>query len=253
MERIRQAVKFCTNEPSLPIDITASAIAGRKRSFIEDTDRFAQKFEKPIVLGAENIPDENLPIIIACNHPNIYDLGAGGTQITRTYIEKRKEQGLPPGIRWMIGENLVSRDTHNFINQRVVYPTLNIIIKKLHATYDFIPVPLNYLDRSKLNKQRAATLLEARKTLIDKQTAIGIFPEGDLEKNAELLNFYEGVGLLCKLARSEVLILPTAIYRDSGKLTVNFGKSINISPDENRSNITQNIKCAIKDNLIKQK
>lgn len=246
MER-NQIAHFLVNEPSLPLEITVSVLAGNKRTITADCKRLAAKFEKPEVLGVENIPTCTKPIIIAANHPNQYDLAAGGVNITKAYAHKREEQGLPGYIKWMIAENLVSRNVSSVIDQRVIYPVINDVIKRLHRTYDFIPVPINYLNGKNQIRERATAILSAKKHLETSQySTIGIFPEGDFQKDNQLLDFYGGIGALCRATRTEVLVLPTAIYRDhKDKLTISFGQALNIDPKSSGEEITQRIRAAV--------
>lgn len=247
MERINQLTDFLTKESSLLVDITASILTHRKRTFTEDSKRLAKKFENPIVLGTENIPTCPKPVIIACNHPNRYDLAVGGVNITRAFAKKREAYGLPGNIRWMIAQNFVFRDNSNIVDQRIIYPIINRVLKRVHQTYDFISVPLNYLNLKNQRKERAATLLSARKYLTESPySTIGIFPEGDFRLNDQLLDFYGGIGVLCRSTRTEVVVLPTAIYRGSkDALTVSFGQALQIDPAYSGKEITQNIKTAI--------
>lgn len=247
MERVRQLTRFITCEPILPLDIAASVLLHRKRTINADCERLSEKFEKPEIIGAENIPTCPKPVIIAANHPNQYDLAAGGVNITKAYAHKREELGLPGYIRWMIAENLISRNVSSVIDQRVIYPVINDLIKRLHRTYDFIPVPINYLNGKNQIRERATTILAAKKHLETSQySTIGIFPEGDFQKDNQLLDFYGGIGTLCRATGTEVLVLPTAIYRDhKDKLIISFGQALNIEPKSNGEEITQRVRTAV--------
>jgi|SRR3989344_8435256 len=247
MERLVKFADFLTKDPSLPIDITAAVLTGRKRTFSSDSERLAIKFEKPVVLGAENIPTDPTPVIIACNHPNLYDLAVGTVNITRIFSRRRREEGLPGKIRWMVAQNLVSKGSSP-VDQKIVFPAINRALKIIHQTYDFIPVPLNYLNPQKRSKERAIVLFAARKHLkTSPYSTIGIFPEGDFEQVEPLRDFYGGVGVLCRFIGTEVTVLPVGIYRSiQNKLAVNFGQILRIDPGNNAEEITHSIKTAVK-------
>lgn len=246
MERISQLATLLTKEPSLAIDIAASILARGKRTFTADSERLAAKFEKPVVLGSENIPNSPNPTIVACNHPNVYELAAGAVNITSVFAMARKEAGLPGTIRWIAGQNFVSVNP-NVLVQKVVYPTMNKALRVIHQTYDFIPVPINYLDPKKQIRERAIALAKARKNLEEHPySAIGIFPEAGFESNDQMLDFYGGVGVLCRIVKAEVVVLPTAIYRGTkSELIVSFGQTMRINPENSGDIITAEIKEAI--------
>lgn len=246
MERIGRITKFLTKEPTLPIEVTGSFLAGNKRGFSSDSERFAAKFERTTILGQENIPVEPIPVIVACNHPNLYDLAAATSNITQAFFQIRRSERLPGKIRWMVAQNLVSKDP-NPVAQKVIFPIINRALKIAHKTYDFIPVPINYLNPEEQKRERARVLISAREYLKNSPySAIGIFPQGNFEKDNQSPEFYEGIGMLCRSMRTEVTVLPVGIYRNiKSKLVVNFGQVLHFSPGKSAEEITQSVKSAV--------
>lgn len=246
MERIGRITKFLTKEPALPIEVTGSFLAGNKRVFSSDSDRFAAKFERTTVLGQENIPVERIPVIVACNHPNLYDLAAATANISKTFFQIRQSERLPGKIRWMVAQNLVSKDPSP-VTQKVLFPIINRALKSAHQTYDFIPVPINYLNPEEQKRERAHVLISAREYLKDNPySAIGIFPQGNFEKDNQSPEFYEGIGMLCRSMRSKIAVLPVGIYRNiQDQLFVNFGKVLHIDWESTAEEITHCIKSAV--------
>ncbi|GEM_PF-4390336 len=248
MERVgRNVLQFVTKEPSILVNIAAAVLDGRKRTFSKDCKHLSKKFELPVILGQENIPQDHNPVIIACNHPGVYELVVGVVQITHIFSRSREEHRLPGDISWMAAKNLLSRVPRQVFQSEILYPVVNRVLKSIHNSYDFIPVPINYLDPEKLRRERAIALIAARKYLREAHhRTVGVFPEGNFGRDGKLLEFYGGIGMLCKSAGREVTVLPTGIYRDEkGKLTIEFSEPLKVSPTDSARNSTRRIREAV--------
>lgn len=230
----------------LPVKIAVSVLAGRKRVFTKDSEHLSSKFERPVVLGLDNIPTGSTPTVIACNHASLYDFAAGTVHLTRLFSQRRFEAGVPGNIRWMAAKNIISRSSSP-VDHKILYPAINKALEKIHQTYDFIPVPINYLDVHKQKPERAGALLVARRYLrAGPYSTIGIFPEGDFERDEQPLSYFSGVGMLCKSMGIAVNVLPTSIYRSAeGKLTLSFGQTLRIDSSYSALEITNGIKEAV--------
>lgn len=233
------------------VAIASSILLGKRRDFSKDSERLAKNIESAVIIGTENIPITHTPIIIACNHPDIYDLVAGTIHITQAFNEKRREHNLPGDIHWLVTENIPPREVMKYPTYKALYGLIDWGLKKLNHTYNFIPVPIN-VDKNKPNayaKERRHALLASRQYLRDEtgSRTIGIFPEGDITMNEEQQEFYNGIGILAKpMGTSDVSILPTGIYRDDkGQLTVAFGQPITVDKLERIETVTEKVKGAI--------
>lgn len=246
--------RLVKGDPRNAIAIASSILLGQRRDFSKDSERLAKNLESASVIGTENIPIKHTPIIIACNHPDIYDLVAGAIHITQTFSEKRREYNLPGDIHWLVAENIPPREVMKYPIYKAMYGLIDWGLKKLNHTYNFIPVPIS-VNKNKPNayaEERRHALFTSRKYLRDEagSRTIGIFPEGDITINEAQQKFYQGIGILAKsLETSDISVLPTGIYRnDKGQLTVAFGQPILIDQSEKVEDITEKVRAAI--NLV---
>jgi transcriptional antiterminator NusG len=119
--------------------IAGSILSGRHRDFTKDAERLAGSIEQAVVVGSENIPLENIPLILAVNHPGIYDVVAGVVNISKAFSSVRQEQGLPKDIHWMVTTKIPPRDINNLY--KPLYGLINVGLKMLDHTYKFVTTP----------------------------------------------------------------------------------------------------------------
>lgn len=235
------------------VAIAKSILLGQKRDFSKDSERLARNLESANILGAENIPAEHIPIIVACNHPDIYDLVVGTINTTQAFNEKRRANNVPGEIHWMVAQNIPPRDVMKSISYRTMYGLIDYGLRKLNHTYNFIPVPINVnLHTPQAHtSERAKVFLSARQYLRDKEGSrvVGMFPEGDIEKVDAISEFYDGIGLLARsIGTDTVTVLPVGIYRnDMKQLNIEFGKPLPTNRSENQRSITEKVRSAISD------
>jgi hypothetical protein len=224
--------------------IAGSILSGRHRDFTKDAERLAGSMEQAVVVGSENIPLENIPLILAVNHPGIYDVVAGVVNISKAFSSVRQEQGLPKDIHWMVTTKIPPRDINNLY--KPLYSLINVGLKMLDHTYKFVTTPQV---EGHNTVGRAKSILTAREYLKDKSKShiVGIFPEGDVETGDSLNSFYDGIGELVRSSESsETKILPVGIFRDDQKLlTIQFGESLPVDPHLPAEEITKSVRNAL--------
>lgn len=245
--------KLTKKDPAQALSIVLSVLLGQHRDFSKDSLRIAKFIESASIEGTENIPMQHVPVIIVCNHPDIYDLVVGTIHATRTYFEKRREHSLPGDIHWLIAENIPPREARKKALYKPVYRLIDWGMKKLNNAYGFTPVPVNLeaQESGDIVRQRAKVLLSARENLKDKpldpdnaqrSRTVGIFPEGDIT-GMSTGEFCESIGVLARVSGKDTLILPTKILRDSSNhLFVKFGNPLHASPQDDASLIANEVR-----------
>lgn len=236
-------------DPRVSLNVGLSMLLRRKRNLLKDSEHLSRHLELTNIFGTENIPIGHSSIIIAVNHPGVYELFAGVTKINQAVSSIRKSQGLPGDIHWLVAKNFAVKDPIS-TKEKMALAFFNLMLKKLHNVYDFVSVPINYDNSRKKQLERARVLFTARKHLHNPSGSkiIGIFPEGNFgNPQKELLPFFEGIGVLGRFAANPtIVILPTGIYRDQkDNLTVELGSPLTIWKEESAQIITQRVRRAI--------
>lgn len=243
--------RLMRKDPLNAVNIASSILLGRQRDFSRDSERLTRSLESANVLGIENIPLEHTPIIIACNHPDIYDLLVGTVYVTQAFNKQRGEHNLPGEIHWMVAQNIPPREVMKKPAYRTMYDLIDWGLRKLNHTYGFIPVPISRErdDPHAQTQERRKALILARRYLRDSagSVTIGIFPEGDITTGNALGDFYKGIAVLAQpVGTRDVLVLPTGIYRDDlKKLTVEFGRPLTVDRAEDVETITDKVRKAL--------
>lgn len=239
------AINLAKKYPGGTLGMVKSMILGKPRDLIGDCDWVVQNLEHSEVKEVENIPNNHEPLIIACNHPEVYDQLLGAARVTQVLAQQRSAIDLPGEVRWMVAENLASP---NHFKPTLFHRASSLLIARIHKNYNFIPVPINYNDPTKKRFERAQVLRKTRAHLKDESGSkiLGIFPEGDYEHGDMLLDFHHGIGVLSRMSPTlNISILPTGIYRDNiGQLTIEFGQPILIGK-ESSERVTEKVRSAV--------
>jgi len=225
---------------------------GDKRDLVKDS-RLVASLTRAEVTGVENLPLALEPTILVLNHPSAKDTVLSAAHVNAAFDAARDVDDAGKNILWFVAENLQSRrrpvSRKQALSERITFSIGSKALTMMHATYDLLPVPINYENPELQKHERTQVLFKARDHLRNPNGSmtVGMFPEGAIEDSENPHEFFQGIGALIKMVRGEVCVIPTNVFRDEKRaLHVAFQKPLQIQRNESRADITNRIQSAIR-------
>ncbi len=212
---------------SLWFKVIAAAVLRRRRSPAADGATLSKSLSSlPITLGGSNLPPQG-PFVICANHYNGPGIWVGlGAALLAWAVDSAR-----PGIR-IRGVGVASyRRVRLFGLIPIPSHITEFVFERFYAVYDVIRMP----NESRGVDSRAAAVRAILRALKAGDVVV-LFPEGRNVENFAMRRIQPGIGSLGALvSRSNIPVVPSAIFRTGGRFTVSFAK-----PLEMTGNLTAN-------------
>lgn len=214
-----------------------SAIVGRRRSPCTDGAIVWRSLTpSPVMLGTSNVPASG-PFLVCANHYNGPGVWVG---LASGLLSYTLDVAAPGNRVRNVG---VASYRNVRIFGRLPFPSTwtEPIFERFYAVYDVIRMP----NDSKGALARGAAVRSVVRALRTGAVVI-MFPEGGNVENFAMRKLQPGIGGLAMLvSRSQIPVLPAAVYSDGNRFVVSVGPAFSLSTSDTADQVEDRLGHAI--------
>lgn len=186
----------------------------------------------PVVLGSRLLPERG-PFVVCANHYNGPGVWVG---LTAALLCSALGSAVP-GIN-LRGVGVASYENPRLFGRIPIPSALTeIVFRRFYAVYGAIRMP-NGAKGAQSRSSAVRAILRALKA----GEVVLLFPEGRNVENFAMRRLQPGIGALATLvSRSDIPIVPTAVYRVGDCFTISFAKALEFDDSETPEQVEERL------------